>query len=255
MKIVFFGTPSFVDPVLETLEKNFDVVLKIRKPQEFDSSFIDKLMALKPDFFVVAAYGQILPHELLVVSKIAAVNIHPSLLPKFRGPTPIQSAILKGEQKTGVTFIRMDEQVDHGQIIHQFESEILASDTFESLAKRLFSLASESLVRVLTGYDKNSLTKQNDEEATFTKILTKENGHIDLSSPPDSSLLSRMIRAYYPWPGVWTKFDLTGKEVVIKLLPEDMIQVEGKKPMSFKDFKNGYEKGEELLKRLSLSLG
>lgn len=255
MKIVFFGTPSFVDPVLEVLEKNFDVVLKIRKPQKFDLSFIDKIKTLEPDFFVVVAYGQILPQELLSVPKIAAVNIHPSLLPKFRGSTPIQSAILSGEQKTGVSFIKMDEQVDHGLIIHQFQSEILADDTFESLSRRLFRLASELLVGVIIDYSENSLTKQNEEEATFTKILTKESGFVDLKNPPESDRLERIIRAYYPWPGVWFKADLNGKETIIKLLPNERIQVEGKNSMSYSDFKNGYEKGEELLKRLNLSLG
>jgi methionyl-tRNA formyltransferase len=251
MKIVFFGTPKFVDPVLQSLQSNFDVVLSVRQPQEFNSSFVDQLKSLSPDLFVVAAYGQILPKSILDVPKLGTINIHPSILPKYRGASPIQSAILNGDKTTGVTLMKMDEEMDHGAIIDQFKEDILPTDTFESLAERLFALACEKLPEVINNFDGKGKV-QDDSQATFTKILKKDDGKIDLANPPEVENLKRMIRAYYPWPGVWFRTDLNGKETVIKLLPEDRIQVEGKNPMSFKDFINGYEKGKTILKSLLL---
>ncbi|MEK9175991.1 MAG: methionyl-tRNA formyltransferase, partial [Patescibacteria group bacterium] len=143
MKIVFFGTPQFVDPVIKKLGEKFDVIEKIREPQEFNDGTIARLKSLSPDLFVVAAYGQILPKKLLEIPRLGAVNIHPSLLPKYRGASPIQNAILAGDPKTGVTFIKMDGEIDHGSILEQFEEEIKISDTFESLAKRLFEKSAE----------------------------------------------------------------------------------------------------------------
>lgn len=250
-KIVFFGTPDFVTPILSTLEKNFEVVRSFRKPVDFNEELITQLKNLKPDFFVVASFGQILPGKILQIPKIAAINIHPSLLPKYRGPSPIQSQVLEGQIKTGVTFIKMDEGVDHGPIAATFEDEISNTDTFESLAKRLFKKSADSLTEVLNNYDENKLTQQDDSQATYTNLLTKESGKINLENVPANLL--QMIRAYFPWPGVWTRFNLSNKEMVIKLLPNEKIQVEGKKPMTYKDFMNGYAAdGKTLLKKLNL---
>ncbi len=250
MKTVFFGTPDFVEPILEKLKETSDVVLEIRKPQKFDAEFLERVKSLNSDLFVVAAYGQILPKELLAIPKNGNVNVHPSLLPKYRGPSPIQTTILNGDEMTGVSFIKMDEEVDHGPVIYQFNSEILNNDTFESLAKRLFQEAADSLTKAIENLD--SAQEQDHELATFTNHLTKEDGFISLENVPQVETLSRMIRAYYPWPGVWFKTDLNGRETIIKLLPGNKIQPEGKKPMGYQDFKNGYSKGEEILKNLSL---
>lgn len=249
MKIVFFGTPNFVDPVLKILQENFEVVETIRQPRTFDEKFLAKLKSLNPDIFVVSAYGQILPKNLLEVPTLDTINIHPSLLPKYRGASPIQKAILNGERKTGVSFIKMDEQVDHGPIITQFEEEILPTDTFETLAQRLFKLAADKILEIL---DTNRSTPQDDSQATFTNTLTRDDGKIEISNPPKKDFLERTIRAYFPWPGVWFKQELSGKEVIIKLLPQEKIQVEGKNPMSYKDFANGYVESNEILKRLNL---
>ncbi len=268
MKIVFFGTPYFVDPVLKKLEKNFDVVEKIREPKEFNNETVQQLCSLSPDLFVVAAYGQILSSKLLEVPRLGAINIHPSLLPKYRGPSPIQSAILNGDKKTGVTFIKMDEQVDHGPIIAQFGATIEPADTFESLAQRLFEQAALELESTIINYNANQTGKpQDDSKATFTKPLTKQDGYIDLSSleiaRPEKPWrsggnwkleIARKIRAYHPWPGIWTHLRLNsgGQAKIIKLLPGKKLQVEGKKPMSYKDFINGYPNGEEFLKKIGL---
>ncbi|MBI4097942.1 MAG: methionyl-tRNA formyltransferase, partial [Candidatus Levybacteria bacterium] len=162
MRVVFFGTPDFVSPVLQKLEEKFEVVEKIREPKQWNNlpagkagETIGELQGLNPDLFVVAAYGQILPDKLLAIPKLGAINIHPSLLPKYRGPSPIQSAILNGDAKTGVTFIKMDEELDHGPIIYQFEETILENDTFESLAKRLFEKSAKVLEHVIKLFTEN----------------------------------------------------------------------------------------------------
>ena len=254
MRIVFFGTPAFVDPVLKKLEENFKVVKTIRSPQQFNNEAIEQLSALNPDFFVVAAYGQILPGKLLEIPKLGSINIHPSLLPKYRGPSPIQSAILNGDKKTGVTFIKMDDEVDHGAIIERFEEEILDSDTFETLAVRLFNKSADKIEDVVNDYQVNQTAKPQDEsKATYTKLLTRQDGFIDLNSPPKKEVLERMIKAYHPWPSVWTKSSIINhKSLIIKFLPRQKLQVEGKKPMSYKDFINGYERGAEFLEKLKL---
>jgi methionyl-tRNA formyltransferase len=257
MKIVFFGTPDFVNPVLNKLEEKFEVVKKITTPQKMDDQFINELKILNPDIFVVAAYGQILPEKILSIPTHGAINIHPSLLPKYRGPSPIQTAILNGDKKTGVTFIKMDKDIDHGPIIEQFEEDIEDDDTFETLAIKLFQKSADAIDTVIMNYSKDQKGKpQDDSKATFTKTLTKQDGYIDVSSLEIRNLkleIDRKIRAYFPWPGIWAKFKLNDKELIIKLLPNEQIQVEGKKPMSFKDFINGYPNGKTFLDRLSIA--
>lgn len=252
LRIIFFGTPQFVEPVLRVLKKNFDVIAEIRDPKQIitnQSSIINSA-----DLFVVAAYGQILPAQLLEIPRLGSINIHPSLLPKYRGPSPIQAAILNGDKKTGVTFIKMDEKIDHGPIIYQFEEEISKDDTFETLAKRLFEKSADKIADVINDYQANQTTKpQDDSKASHTKLLTRQDGFIDLNSPPEKEVLERMIRAYHPWPSVWTKSSIINhKSLIIKFLPQQKLQVEGKKPMSYKDFINGYEKGQEFLKKIGL---
>lgn len=252
MKVVFFGTPSFVDPVLKSLQKNFDVIAEIRDPNSLIINH--KSSIIGADLFIVASFGKILSTEILNIPKLGALNIHPSLLPKYRGPSPIQTAILNGDQKTGVTIIKMDEEVDHGPIIYQKEVEIKETDTFESLAERLFKTAAENLSNTISNYvlSKINVTPQDDSKATLTKLLKREVGLIDVYNPPDKVTLDRMIRAYFPWPGVWTKYNLGDNEKIIKFLPNEKLQVEGKKPMSYKDFINGYDNGKDLLRKLFL---
>jgi methionyl-tRNA formyltransferase len=256
MKIVFFGTPDFVKPVISVLKSNFELVQVINKPEELNRETIEELKTLSPDLFVVGAYGQILPKEVLDIPKLGVINIHPSLLPKYRGASPIQTAILNGDEKTGVSFIKMDEKMDHGPIIYQFEENVLETDTFKSLAERLFAKSAEELEEVINRFSSDSkLTNQDETQATYTKLITRQDGYIDLSKLEIRNLkleIARRIRAYFPWPGVWTKYKLSEKELVIKLLPNSQIQVEGKKPMSYKDFMNGYPNGKEFLQKLSL---
>ena len=261
LKIVFFGSSKFVIPIIEVLNKNFNLCLVItteKKSTDPVPSYcikskvcyyvvtdfgkkitFNKVKEISPDIGILASFGAIVPKSVLDIFKYGVLNIHPSLLPKYRGPSPVQAAILNGDKKTGVTIIKLDDQVDHGPTLTQKEELIKENDTAESLYERLFKLASSSIVRTIELYLKEEIKprEQNHKQATFTKMLTRKDGFIDTQSP---QILDRMIRAYHPWPGAWTQIRINDKGLRIKFLPDKKIQVEGKKPMSYKDFLNGY---------------
>lgn len=236
MKVAFLGTPSFVKPIKEELAKHFTLVDSLNEA----------------DLGVVAAYGRILTKNELNAPKYGCINVHPSLLPKYRGPTPVQTAILNGDKKTGVTIIKLDEEIDHGPVMAQTEEPIFSADTSASLYERLFEKGAQLLPKVLKKYINGRLMpkEQNHSKATFTKPLTRTDGYIDISDTIPPERLERMIRAYYPWPSVWTRLRLgkgpQAKLKIVKFLPEGKIQVEGKKPMSYKDFLNGYPEAAEV---------
>lgn len=240
MKVVFLGTPSFVQSIKEELTKHFTLVDSLNEA----------------DLAVVAAYGRILTKNELNAPKYGCINIHPSLLPKYRGPTPVQAAILNGDKKTGVTIIKLDEEVDHGPIIAQTEEPIFPTDTSEILYERLFKKGAELIAQNVNKYIKGQLktTPQDHSKATFTKPLTRTDGYIDISDTISFEKLDRMIRAYHPWPGVWTRLRLgfggQAKLKILKFLPEQKIQVEGRKPMSYKDFINGYPEAREIIEKV-----
>lgn len=256
MKIIFFGTPSFVQPVLDVLKKQFDV-LHLRGEN------VATPWELNADLFVIAAYGKILSPELLKIPTHGALNIHPSLLPKYRGPTPVQTAILNGDNETGVSIIVLDEQLDHGPIVAQKTEPILPTDTTQSLHERLFKIGAELLDQNIQKYIKGQIkgSPQDDSKATFTKKLTRGDGFFDLANPPSPQQLDRMIHAFHPWPGAWThlrqgsrfaarRVGGQAKLKVVKFLPENKIQIEGGKPMNYKDFLNGYPEAKQWLEKL-----
>jgi methionyl-tRNA formyltransferase len=284
LKIVFYGTPFFVVPVLEALTADFDVVGIVTTPdvplgrkkvltgtpiklayekylaqtgkkgiiitQQVNKDAVAQLRNLQPDLFVVAAYGHLIPKSVLDIPKYGSLNIHPSLLPKYRGPSPIQTAILNGDSTTGVSIIKMDEEIDHGPLLIKKELPIENADTFQSLHIKLFTFASEMLTRVIPEYISGTLqpNEQQHDQATYCEHITREDGRISLANPPDKKKLDHMIRAYYPWPSVWTKARIKNQESrIIKFLPGKRIQLEGGKPMMIKDFMNGYpELGEKI---------
>ncbi len=279
MKIVFFGTPKIAADILESLAKtkfNPQLVItgedsaagrgrkitetpvkivakkhavKTLEPQNLDNKgFVKELKDFAPDVAILVAYGKIIPDEILQIPKFGFVNIHPSLLPKYRGPSPIISAILNGDKITGSTVIVLDSELDHGPIIAQAQLSISDTDTHDSLANKLANLGSKLIIKTLPAYLDQNITPQAQDHnlATYTEKVTKQNGEIDLENSPDPQTLDRMIRAYYPWPTVW--FELTGKK--IKLLPENKIQPEGKKPMTIKEFSNGYPMVRSVLEKL-----
>ncbi len=281
-RVVFFGTPEFVIPILKSLHSNFDLVgvvtapdtIKGRKrlitpspvknyclenaispiftPERLDQTIAEKLSALRPDLFVTAAYGKILPKTILDIPKYGALNVHPSLLPKYRGPSPIQSAILNGDKNTGISIIKMDDKMDHGPILKQWIFPIMEKDTSESLHKNMFADAAEKLPSIIEDYLQGLLLPkpQDDNQATYCPLITKKSGYFSLENPPTPEVLDRMIRAYYPWPTAWTTLKIKDKEVRIKFLPENKLQVEGGKPLTFKEFFNGYSELKTTIQKL-----
>ena len=173
---------------------------------------------LKPDLIIVAAYGKILPEEILEIPKYGCLNVHPSLLPKYRGPSPIQSVILNGDKKTGVTIILMDEKIDHGPILNRRTLEIGENETGESLINKLADLGANLLMETVTKWIKKIIKPepQDETEATYTRILRKEDGMINWKKPAED--LEKEIRAYSPWPGSYTFWEKSGKLIKIEVL-------------------------------------
>jgi methionyl-tRNA formyltransferase len=266
LKIIFFGTPEFIVPIAEFLEQNYQLIgvvtspdqpvgrhqiltptpikefaldkkIPVFEPEKLDFALAQDLQELEPDLFIVAAYGKIIPQEVLDVPKLGALNIHPSLLPKYRGATPIQAAILNGDSISGVSIIKMDSKMDHGPIACKIEFPISNSDTFESLSHSMFQKSLEILPEAITNLvNGQPFSDQDPSKASFVKIIKKDDGYFDILQPPTSDQLNRMIRAYFPWPNAWTRWN----EKSVKFLPQKMVLMEGKKPVHIKDFLNGY---------------
>lgn len=271
MKLVFFGSSHYVIPILEVLRTRFDLVLVVTTERDEtepvrsycnkhklhyyvvadfrDKKVIDAVKETNAPLAVLAYFGLILPKEVLELFPMGILNLHPSLLPKYRGPTPGQTALLNGDEKTGVTLIKLDEQVDHGPILTQVEEPIRPDDTSDTLYERLFMIGSQLLDKYIDKYLQGQAlqTEQDHKKATPTKHLTRQDGYIDSMHPPPPKQLDRMIRAYTPWPGVWTKMKIRNQELRIMLLPAKKVQVEGGKPMTYKDFLNGYPEAKMVL--------
>ncbi len=285
MKIVFFGTPDYVLPILKAVHKEFvtgpgkspivAVVTSSPKPvgrkQFLSYSPIDKWAHehkipcfytandlldanLDVEIGVLASYGEIIKKDVISLFPQGILVIHPSLLPKYRGASPVPEAIKNGDKITGVTILKMDEKMDHGPVVSQFKEEILDTDTTEVLRDRLFAKSAQVLIETITPYiqGKIRLKKQDDEAATFTKLVTKQDGFIDLSVT-DGVKAERFIRAMFPWPGAWTllrsKGAAEGQAKRLKILKAhlednklilDEVQLEGKGPVSYKQFKEAY---------------
>jgi len=271
-RVVFFGTPDFVVPVLEALIKNFQVVGVVTAPDQKvgrkhlltpspiklasqvdglrawtpeklkDGGFIQEMKNLNPDLFVVVSYGKIIPKILLEIPKYGVLNVHYSLLPKYRGATPMQTAILNGDKVSGITILKMDEKLDHGPIISTKKFRLSEQSTFDSLSKEMTLEAIPLLVKVIPEFISGKITPkpQNEAQVTVTKLITKEDGYFDINpqagGPPAPDLLDKKIRAYYPWPNVWTKWN----NKIVKFYPRKMIQMEGKNPSKLEDFLRGY---------------
>lgn len=226
--------------------------IPVLKVEKLDEEFITShLSLLTSDLFIVVSYGQILPKNLLDIPKLGTINIHGSILPQYRGASPIQQAILNGSEETGVTLMLMDDQLDHGPIFSTKKISISKQDTYETLSKKMVHLGAKLLIEILPKFVDGKLkpVPQDHSKATYCERLTRESGYFDINNPPNPKTLDRMIRAYYPWPGVWTKWSPTRhpegvkrlKDLkIIKFLPGNRLQMEGKRPVSLKDFLNGY---------------
>ena len=232
--IVFMGSPDFALPALRALAEHFHVAGVITQPdrpagrgrqltpppvkilaQELELPVIQpkrlgepeamqQLRSWAPDLIVVAAFGQILRLELLDLPPHGCLNVHASLLPRWRGAAPIQAALLAGDEQTGVTILKMDPGVDTGPILSQRAGAIYPDDTTGSLAARLAQLGAELLVECLPAFLSGSLTPQPQDEsqATYAPMLKKEDGQLDFHQPAEQ--LARQVRAFNPWPGAYT---------------------------------------------------
>lgn len=323
MRIVFFGTPPFVIPVLEAIHKKFlkkngespVVAVLTQKPKPagrkqkplysaVDSwahkkgikifySAVDFLRE-KPqaDLGVLAAYGEIIPPQVIKHFPLGILNVHPSLLPKFRGASPVQAVIASGETLTGATIIRLDELLDHGSAVVRFKENVLPTDTTGSLRERIFERSADVLSELITPYSSGKVRpkEQDHSEATFTTEVKKQDGYLsakrikyalgespptrekwtlpflkDYSSPFTPALADCFIRAMDPWPMCWTyvslgkrrdageqkdkdkntkaqkrRLKIIKSHIEEERLVLDTVQLEGKNPVSWKDFNSGY---------------
>lgn len=227
---------------------------------------VERIRALTPDAIVVMAYGQILPREVLAIPPVACLNLHASLLPRWRGAAPIQAAIAAGDRETGITVMYMDEGLDTGDILLQRAVEILPNDTGGSLQQRLAHTAPAALLEALQMLERGDAPRipQDDDLATLAPKLKRENGKIDWSQP--APVIERKIRAFNPWPGAFMKLDgrtlkifsarvvdgsgrpgeilRSDRELVIAAgegaLCLGEVQLEGKRPMSAAEFLCGH---------------
>ncbi len=254
LRIVFMGTPAFAVPSLDALlVRGHDVVgvftqpdrragrgrrlrpspvkqfaeqhgLPIFQPASLrnDTEACATIADMKPDAIVVAAYGLFLSKAVLETPGYGCLNIHPSLLPRYRGPSPVISAILAGEETSGVTIMLLDEGMDTGPILAQRKVAIESGETSDELTARLFELGADLLVRTLDAWTSGEITPstQNDAEATITRLLKREDGLLDWSE--SASAIERRIRAFKPWPGTFTSWDgLSVKVLTGRALPDD----------------------------------
>ena len=238
MKIVFMGTPDFAVPSLKNLiQEGFTVSAVVTQPDRpvgrkriitpppikqlalkhnidvfqpekvRDREFLQLISRLKPDIIVVVAFGQILPRELLEIPSIGCINVHASLLPKYRGAAPIQWALIKGEKTTGISTMWMDQGLDTGDIFLQESIPIEDDWTSEDLFRQLSALGAHLIIKTLDEIKAGNIirTPQDDEKATFAPILKKQDGFIDWNKSAEE--ISSLIRGLYPWPGTYTVRD------------------------------------------------
>jgi methionyl-tRNA formyltransferase len=252
IKWVLFGTSDFVALLLEELKKTGFLPtlivtapdkpkgrklvltpppikrwaatnnISVLQPEKLrDENFLNKL-GKDWDLFVVAAYGKIIPKAILDIPKHGSLNIHPSLLPKYRGPSPLQFQILNDEENIGVSIIKIDEEVDHGPIVAQEKIELLNWPiSFKKLEKETAISAAKLLQGVLPQWlsQKITLAEQNHAEATFTRLLKKEDGLLDLKDNPYKNYLKFL--AYEEWPGAYFFAEQDNKKIRVKITSAD----------------------------------
>ena len=219
--------------------------LPILTPERLDHSFLEKLKRWRVELIILADYGKILPSEILNFPKYGALNVHPSLLPKYRGATPIQQTILNGDEESGVTLIRMVPQVDAGGILGQYKLKIDPRTTFVGLLDSLSQLGA-MIVRDLLPYYVSGDLKPKPQLKKGLKLAPKLPQDLGKIEPKDTALdIDRKVRALNPWPGVYTIWK--GKRIKIlaahlenEKLVLDRLQPEGSTEMSWQEFKNGY---------------
>ncbi len=225
------GKKMTMSEVKEAALKNNLPVFQPEKIKKQTS--IDQLKLWKPDLIVVAAYGQIISKNILDLPKYGCINVHASLLPKYRGASPIHYALLNGEKETGITIMKMDEGMDTGEIISNFQFLISNDDNLISLYSRLANLGAKLLVKTIPDYiaGKIKLKKQDNNQATYTKIINKKDGLIDWQESAEQII--NKIRAFNPWPGTYSfwnkkKLGIQSAQITNQQLLPGMVVIEGK---------------------------
>lgn len=251
-KVIFMGTPDFSVPGLKALKEDsrFEIVsvitqedkpvgrkqellptpvkkaavelgLPVLQPKRL-KNIADKLKGLAPDFIIVIAYGQILNEEVLNIPKIACVNIHASLLPKYRGAACLQAPILNGDNETGVTIMLIDKGLDTGDILHQEKIDLTGSETLEVVHDKLSELGAKVLGDILVDFTEGKITpiKQDDSLSSYVSVIDKKDGQINWID--DAKVIERKIRAFNPWPGT---FSILGGKIV-KVIKAKEIETE-----------------------------
>ena len=289
------GSPDFALPTLRALAGQYELVGVVTQPdrasgrgrelkpppvkllaQELNIPIIqpeklkqpeamEQLHAWKPDLIVVAAFGQILRREVLDLPRFGCINVHASLLPRWRGAAPINAAILHGDEETGITIMKMDVGLDTGPILSQRSIRLTRDDTAGSVTESLSHLGADLLIGTLSGYLSGKIqpVPQPEDGSTYAPMLRKEEGKLDFTRPAEE--LERRVRAFNPWPGAFMDFDGTllkvhrahvesgeaeaGQRLVYRdqpavgagggLLILDEVQPAGKKPMNGKSFLSG----------------
>lgn len=278
VKFVFWGTGSFAVKILETLSKNgyipslivtFPDKPKGRKMvltptpvkiwseqnnvkyiQAHDvKTLVEHLSSGNYDLFIVAEYGKILPNDIISMPKYKTLNVHPSLLPKFRGPSPIRAFMLGNEKETGTTIILMDEEMDHGPILKSEKLKMKSENLhYKQLEKELAELGGQILSEIIPNWISGKIKPQEQDhtKATYMEKIKKEDGLITWEDP--ISLTEKKIRAFTPWPGTYFFVEKNNKKMRIIIteatiengkLSIKKIKPEGKKEMPFRDFLKG----------------
>ena len=257
MRIVFLGTPQFALPCLELFIKSDEKIAAVvtrpdtsqgrgrkvvpppvkllankhnlsifQPPSVNQADFIEKIAQLKPDLFVVVAFGEILSPELLRIPPRGGINIHASLLPKYRGGAPVNWAIINGEAKTGVTVMKMEEKLDRGGIIFQKETDIFPDDDAISLKERLSLLGKGALKEALDLIKKDEVVirPQDEDEASFAPNLKKEDGIINWEKK--ALEIHNLVRGTIPWPGAYTHITLLSGRVNLKIRKTKLVELD-----------------------------
>lgn len=309
-KVVFMGTPEFAVPALQALIDAEDIEITgvvtqpdrpagrgqqvrvspvkqlavghnrpVYQPAKLrGDEAVAQLTAWSPDVYVVVAYGQILRRSILEIPKYGSVNVHGSILPRWRGASPIQAAIRAGDAETGITIMLMDEGMDTGPMLYKETVAIEPNETAQSLHDKLAAISSETLMKGLRGYLSGDIEPrpQTDDGATYANLIKKEDGNIDWSAPAVE--IDRLVRAFTPWPGAFTYWN--GQLLKVKsghplsenpnkLQPGQVtlhdpaaplaigtgsgryapheLQLEGRKALSVADFVNGFQEIDEVV--------
>lgn len=250
IRTVFFGTPAFAVPFFSELlrtpgleivaavtqpdkptgrhqtltagpvkEQAVEQGIRVLQPQKLkEESAASELRELRADLFIVVAYGKIIPSAILALPRLGCVNLHPSLLPKNRGPSPIQWAIAEGDDETGISVMKLDEGMDTGPLLAQKRIQMEKLETVESLTRKIHDVGPAFLSETILAYVEGSVkpVPQPSEGSSVTHLLEREDGRVNWSMSAEA--IERKFRAYHPWPGIWTTWQRNGKSIRLKLL-------------------------------------